>query len=431
MNTCYGTSRVLKSSGSRRADCYASSMDILNQVAAFMVGIGYIIINFFSGATALVPSPAATVDATGQAAVATATATAVTATNGPKAYSQAELLAMADKSLDSGVVPLGDYKYSTTGAKKGYVYLCNEHKDNPGSMVNGPWITGNTWNFTKKVTVDGKVTWQNATFTNTISGAYRVLTGNDLPLGQTTGVFPVASSDDAHAYDPNPNTIKAQTMKQSLAAQPTYSATPYCMGGEVGILTNGVPLFNAFDAGLRDAPAHEVQDSNDGHPQGSGEYHYHSLPAFLHTATVTTVIGFAYDGFPITGPVVADGKYLTTSDLDECHGLTSEVTLDGKKVTTYHYVMTYDFPYSASCFRAKSAFAGPTGGGQSQTTQTTATAGAGTQPGGQGGTPPQAALTACSGKTTGASCSFTGGRGETVSGTCNTPPGSSLACVPK
>lgn len=66
---------------------------------------------------------------------------------------------------------------------------------------------------------------------------------------------------------------------------------------------------------------------------------------------VSTVIGFALDGFPITGPMVGDNNYLTTDDLDECHGIVSDVLLDGKTAKTYHYVMTMDFPYSASCFR--------------------------------------------------------------------------------
>jgi hypothetical protein len=64
------------------------------------------------------------------------------------------------------------------------------------------------------------------------------------------------------------------------------------------------------------------------------------------------VIGFALDGYPITGPKVGDKNYLTTSDLDECHGIVSDITLDGKKTTQYHYVMTQDFPYSVSCFRS-------------------------------------------------------------------------------
>ena len=411
-------------------------MDFMTQLATLFASIGYSLISLFGGT----PTPPASnilfgSGATSTASVVSASTSITAATTGSvHAYTQAELLAMAGDLYANGSVPLGDYKYVTTGAKKGYIYLCNVHKDNPGSMVNGPWITGTTWNFLKKVTVDGAITWKQATFSNIIAGTMRVLTGNDLPVGQTTGVFPVASTDDAHQYDPNPNTISVQSLKDSLPANPTYSATPYCMGGEVGVMTNGVALFDGFDAGLRDAPAHEVQDSNDGHPQGSGEYHYHSLPAFDHDALVSTVIGFAYDGFPITGPVVASGKYLTTDNLDECHGLTSTITLDGKQVTTYHYVMTYDFPYSASCFRGKPISTGPSGG----THASTATSGSGTSSGGgvstagapQGGTPPAAALSACSGKTTNASCSFTAPQG-TITGTCKNPPGASLACVPQ
>lgn len=391
--------------------------DILATINTFLVGIGYLIMSLFTGGNAAIPASTTPTEPTSAAAITASTS----AIQGVKVYTQADLLAMAGDDFASGSVPLGDYKYTTTGPKKGYVYLCNVRKDTPGSAVNGPWITGSTWNFKQKVTVDGSVSWKEATFSNTLSGAYRTLTGNDLPINHTTGVFPVAKTDDAAKYDPNPNTISAQTIKANLPSNPTYSATPYCMGGEVGIMLTGVALFNGFDAGLRDAPAHELQDSCDGHPQGSGEYHYHSIPSCLKDTSVSTVIGFAYDGFPITGPVVTPGKYLTTSDLDECHGLTSEVTLDGKKVTTYHYVMTYDFPYSASCFRGKAI-------SPQEAIKSSGTSSAQPQ---QGGTPPQAAITACGGKSVNATCSFTGGRGEIVSGTCQTPPGASLVCVPR
>ncbi len=315
-----------------------------------------------------------------QAVKTTQTTTSVTSTPvssksaGPKVLSNSDLLAMAADTFANGEVPLGDDKYVTDAPKKGYIYLCNVHKDNPGSMVNGPWITGTTWNFLKKITIDGTVSWPSAAFSNIISGSYRMLTGNDLPTNHTTGVFPVAQNDDAHAYDPNPNTISAQTLKQELPLEPTYSSVPYCMGGEVGIMLSGVALFNGFDAGLRDAAAHELQDSCEGHPQGSGEYHYHSLSNCFKDIGVATVLGYAYDGFPITGPLVTAGKYLTTDDLDECHGITSEVVIDGKTKVTYHYVMTQDFPYSASCFRSKPMTTGPSGGAPQ---------------GGQGGMPPQ------------------------------------------
>jgi hypothetical protein len=73
------------------------------------------------------------------------------------------------------------------------------------------------------------------------------------------------------------------------------------------------------------------------------------------------VIGWALDGFPITGPKVGKGNILSTADLDKCHGLTSTVKINGTKVTTYHYVMTQDFPYSVSCFRAEPVTTGQAG----------------------------------------------------------------------
>jgi hypothetical protein len=186
-------------------------------------------------------------------------------------------------------------------------------------------------------------------------------------------------------------------------------------------MLSGVPLFNGFDADLRDAAAHEVQDSCSGHPQEKGEYHYHSLSSCFTDVSVKTVLGYALDGFPITGPQAAQGRYLTTEDLDECHGITSTITEDGKSVTTYHYVMTKDFPYSASCFRGTPITTHPSAGTQ-----------AGAQTGQQGpGTPPQEAITACQNKTSGASCSFAAPDGQ-KSGICRMPPQSpALACVPQ
>jgi hypothetical protein len=257
----------------------------------------------------------------------------------------------------NGMLPVGDGKYETAGAKKGYVYACAQYAQNlgadqGGAGVRGPWFAaGNTeYDINKKVRVRGSVKWQGS-FTQSIAGGMRTIASNDLP-SHVTGVFPVASSDPAYAVDRNPNSIKAQTDAYSLVANPTYG-DPQCAGGQVGIMLTGVPLFSAFDAGGRDAGAWEVQDGCSGHPQMSGEYHYHTLSSCIADTSVSSVIGFALDGFPITGPTISPGNILTTSDLDECHGIVSDVTLDGKKVTTYHYVMTQDFPYSVGCFRAK------------------------------------------------------------------------------
>ena len=257
----------------------------------------------------------------------------------------------------NGLLPVGDGKYVTTGAKQGYVYACSQYAqnlatDNGGASSRGPWFTNNNtqYDITKKPHVQGNVTWQ-PSFTNTVNGSTRTITSNDLP-NHYTGVFPIASSDPAYQYDRNPNSIKAQTYTFALAASPAYSSTPNCIGGVVGVMLTGVEIFSAFDAGGRDAGAWEVQDGCNGHPEKTGAYHYHTLSSCIKNVSVQTVIGFALDGFPITGPQLSPTNVLTTSGLDECHGITSQITLDGKPVTTYHYVMTEDFPYSVSCYRA-------------------------------------------------------------------------------
>lgn len=270
-----------------------------------------------------------------------------------------------DKYAD-GLLPVGDGKYETTGAKKGYIYACPQYaqalsQGTGGADSRGPWFTDNNtkYDVRQKAHVQGDVSWPNAAHSIKLQGSKRIITTNDLPTSHTTGTFPISSSDPAYQYDHNPNSISAQNVTVSLTENPPYGA-PKCMGGEVGIMTTGVVLFNGFDAGGRDAGAWEVQDHCDGHPEKSGAYHYHTLSSCITKLSVHHVIGWALDGFPITGPYVhGAGNQLTTSDLDACHGITSMVRINGKSVTTYHYVMTQDFPYSVSCFRATPYTTGP------------------------------------------------------------------------
>ncbi len=284
----------------------------------------------------------------------------------------------------NGILPVGDEKYVTSDPKKGYIYTCTQYAqsfktDNIGAETRGPWFINNNtqYDINKKVSVQGSVSWKGS-FSNKVTDSIRTIVTNDLPLAHSTGTFPVASSDPAYSYDRNPNTISSQDLTYKLSASPTYG-DPECMSGEVGVMLTGVSLFNGFDAGARDAGAWEVQDSCGGHPQITGQYHYHTLSSCIDDINVDTVIGFAIDGFPITGPKVGKNNILTTSDLDVCHGITSKIKLDGKDITMYHYVMTQDFPYSVSCFRAKAGTTPGTGEGQKSDTQNT-------QPGGQ--TPP-------------------------------------------
>ena len=176
-------------------------------------------------------------------------------------------------SVDLTRLPLGTSKFASTPTR-GAVMACRTATPRNDGVVL-PWVHGSTFDLTTKVAVAGKVSWNTPAFANQAQGATRVLSGNDLPP-HTTGVFPVAASDPAYPYRPNPSTIAANNFSVSVSTNPAVAAAPSCVGGEIGVTLNGIELFNAFDAEGRDAVAEEVLDHCEGHPNAFG-YHYHSL----------------------------------------------------------------------------------------------------------------------------------------------------------
>ncbi|MBI2705577.1 MAG: YHYH protein [Actinobacteria bacterium] len=261
-------------------------------------------------------------------------------------------------TVDPTALPIGDGKYTTAGPTKGYIYSCQSTFNGGGASATGSWFNADTgtWDSTTKPEVDGEVIWPNATFTVTLDGTVRRVTGNDLPINDTTGVYPIQPSDDAYQYDRNPNSIKAQTVSYNLPATPQLAASASCTGmGPIGVMLSGPYFFNALDAGGRDAGAHEILDRCDGHPERSGAYHYHSLSSCSADSTGPTehsaLAGYALDGFGIYGIKGENGQQLGTADLDECHGHTHTITWDGQQVSMYHYHATMDYPYTIGCYR--------------------------------------------------------------------------------
>jgi hypothetical protein len=268
-------------------------------------------------------------------------------------------------AVDHTHLPLGDGKVGTT-AKRGYIMQCPAGGGaGGGAFRDGPWIRGDgTWDSTAKAVVDGAVAWPSAAFALTSSAATRQVSGNGLPTTHTTGVYPVASSDDAYQYDRNPNRIAAQTLSYALAAQPVLAAQPSCLpGGPIGVMLSGVVFFNGLDDLSRDAVAHEIQDACEGHPQQQGQYHYHDVSKCLPDAGTghSAMVGYAFDGFGIFGLRGEDGRELTDAGLDECHGHTHEIDWDGKRVSMYHYHATAEYPYTLGCFRGTAIRVAPPG----------------------------------------------------------------------
>ncbi|MEM1186083.1 MAG: YHYH protein [Planctomycetota bacterium] len=232
----------------------------------------------------------------------------------------------------------------------------------------------------------------------TIEGEHRVITANGLPE-HNTGAFP-----NAH----NPNAMRSMTHHYRIPLNPKIASERTKAGPEFGIALNGV----VFDAGTGEFwtqsgrrgrsswnydPAAESNqsrfglDDNSAHVQPTGKYHYHGTPTGLidrltdaNAPERMTLIGWAFDGFPIyaafgyadpsdagselvelsssyrlksgprpeaprgpggdhDGTFAADFEFVEGSgDLDESNGrvgVTPEFP-DG----TYYYVITDEFP---------------------------------------------------------------------------------------
>ena len=263
--------------------------------------------------------------------------------------------AASPSAINPAAIPLGDGHVSTT-PKVGYVDSCQTSFPPVGGASQvGPWIntTKKTWNANTKIHVQGKVKWPSASYKVSVSGGRRIVKTNGLPINHTTGTFPIASTDPAFAYDHNPNSIKSSPITWSLPQNPKKAGKPTCTSlGAIGVLNDGVLLFNALDGEGRDAVAHEVLGSCDDHPMQSGLLHHHDVPSCMVSAAkgTSTLVGYAVDGFGIYVERNSKGQLLANKDLDACHGRVSKVLWNGKQQSVFHYDATIEYPYTIGCF---------------------------------------------------------------------------------
>jgi YHYH protein len=272
-------------------------------------------------------------------------------------------------------IPLGD-GYVSTSPRVGYVDSCITHfSGGVGAQAVGPWIdtTTKTWDYSTKIAVNGAISWPSGAYKLAVVGSRRVIRFNDLPVGHTSGVFPIASTDPAYKYDHNPNRLQAQSFDWRLPLNPKTARKPGCTpGGPIGVLKDGVVLFNALDGEGRDAAAHEVLDLCAAHPDGDDIYHHHDIPPCILDKTPngrSTLVGYALDGYGIYVQKNAHGQLPTNVQLDACHGTTSRVLWNGRMTRVYHYVATLEYPYTVGCFHgtaiSSGAKSGSRGGGAS------------------------------------------------------------------
>lgn len=205
--------------------------------------------------------------------------TAVTSTRGTV---QTTVLATTTTTLVRVMsVPLGDGR-RLTAPQAGSVYACQtSFGAGPAAFRDGPLIKGRRHlepdregaGGGGRAVAGGAVPATGRRFHSRHHHERRARSGHD-------GRVPDRNHRSAYQYDNNPNTISPRTLTFRVPAEPTGAGAATCVPiGAIGVLTDGVVLFNALDAQGRDAAAHEVLDRCDGHPERSGQYHRHTIPA--------------------------------------------------------------------------------------------------------------------------------------------------------
>ena len=145
----------------------------------------------------------------------------------------------------------------------------------------------------------------------------------------------------------NPNQISTQNITFTITLTPSEATTKEATSlGPIGISRNGVVFYNQY-AGPNNQPLTNEINSFDqwlGHPQNSGQYHYHIEPTYL-TAQFgdSAFLGLLADGFPVYGPV-ENGITITNSDLDEYHGHVGPTADFPNGIYHYHITPNED-PY--------------------------------------------------------------------------------------
>jgi hypothetical protein len=226
-------------------------------------------------------------------------------------------------------------KFSSASILIASCVLLNCKKSDPAPNASLPEVFTNNFSSTVTAYVDG----------NNI-----VLKSNAVPnhkspyFGSSDSRYEAYNGTNAN-FAINPNSIKEQSLTFKIPLTPAEAATKTATSlGPMGISINGVPLYNQY-AGPNQPLTNEINsfDQYNGHPQQTGQYHYHVEPLYITAAGGKDgLIGFLLDGFPVYGPR-ENGVTLTSANLDTNHGHSS-ATKDYPG-GIYHYHITADSPY--------------------------------------------------------------------------------------
>ncbi|MCP5141308.1 MAG: YHYH protein [Chromatiales bacterium] len=307
------------------------------------------------------------------------------------------------------------------------------------------------------------------------AAGYRYIESDGLP-DHRTGSFPNRN---------NPHRIQGKSHTYRVPLTPRRAGSATGIGHNAfGVAINGVPFDPATaEFWNRDrswnyeaigGPRDLGLDASNAHVQPDGSYHYHGIPLGIleqgDPRRAPMQIGWAADGFPIYAPwgyrdagnagsgMVElrssyrlksgsrssgpggrhDGNFASDfefdpvgGDLDRCNG--REGVTPEFPEGTYYYVLTDAFPFIPRCWvgqpdRSFMKRGGQAGGPGAEPRGESGRGPAGGPGGGRRG-PPQEAIDACQGRSSGASCVINTPHGE-LDGSCRKVRSGEMACVP-
>jgi len=182
---------------------------------------------------------------------------------------------------------------------------------------------------------------------NSVTFTTQNLPNHKSPYWPTNNVLYEAYSGTNTGFNLNPNRISSQNISITVPLKPSEASIKRATSlGPIGISVNGVVFYNQYAGPNNQALTNEINSFDQflGHPQNSGQYHYHVEPTYLTSQLGTSaLLGLLADGFPVYGPV-EDGETITNSDLDDYHGHTS-ITPDFPNGIYHYHITPNEDPY--------------------------------------------------------------------------------------
>lgn len=182
---------------------------------------------------------------------------------------------------------------------------------------------------------------------NTVTFTTQNLPNHKSPYWPSNNALYEAYNGSNANFNLNPNTISSQNIVITVPLYPSEASSKQATSlGPIGVSRNGVVFYNQY-AGPNNQPLTNEINSFDqylGHPQNTGQYHYHIEPTYLTDQFGNEAfLGILADGFPVYGPV-ENGQTITNSDLDAYHGHT-HANVDFPSGIYHYHVTPNEDPY--------------------------------------------------------------------------------------